>query len=81
MVPRMSKMVNSLKWLHLSILSLASVVFGLVHQKLVTSGGWFNWEQFLHHESLIAMAFVGFIVLLVVYLAEKRGGGKSIAGL
>jgi len=40
-------------------------VFGLVHQKLYTTGGWFNWEQFWHHEPLIALCFVSAVALFV----------------
>ena len=65
-------MVNKAKWLYLSMLALMAAIFGLVHQKLFTSGGWFNWEQFWHHEPLIAMASVGWITLLFVYLVERN---------
>ncbi len=64
-------MVSKAKWLYLSVLALMAAIFGLVHQKLFTFGGWFNWEQFWHHEPLIAMSFVGWITLLVVYLVER----------
>jgi len=69
-------MRNKSKWLYLSILSLVMVVFGLLHQKLSSGGEWFNWKQFWHHEPLIAIAFVAWITLLVVYLAECRQEAK-----
>lgn len=37
----------------------------LVHQNFMTSGGWFNLEQFLHHENMAVMCFVSAISLLV----------------
>ena len=36
---------------------LGLAAFGLVHQKLMT-GCWFTWEQFWHHEPLIAICLV-----------------------
>jgi len=30
-------------------------VLGILHQKLFTGAGWFNWDQFWHHETLIAI--------------------------
>ncbi len=69
------------KWRYLSILALALAIFGLVHQRFLTEGGWFNWEQFWDHESLIAMAFVAGISFMVVYLAKgdlsKRYEGQN----
>ena len=64
-------MLNT-KLLYLSIISLVLAILGLVHQKFLTSGGWFNWEQFSHHESLIAIAFIVCITTLLVYLLERR---------
>lgn len=56
-------------------------LFGLMHQRFYTEGGWFNWEQFWDHESLIAMAFVAGISFMVVYLAKgdlsKRYEGQN----
>jgi len=40
-------------------------IFGLVHQKLATAGGWFDWMQFWHHEPLIVLCF-GVDVALIV---------------
>lgn len=43
-------------------------IFGvslLVHQKFMCDGGWFNLEQFLHHESLAVLCFVASISLLL----------------
>lgn len=68
------------KWLYLSILSSTLAFFGLAHQKFFTSAGWFNWEQFWHHEPLVATAFVTWIVLLVVNLAERRKGSIGREG-
>lgn len=45
-------------------LSLLAGILGLIHQRFFTAGGWFNWEQFWHHESLIAMCFVVGLALL-----------------
>lgn len=65
-------MANSLKWLYLSILALMAAIFGLVHHYFVTGGVWWQCSDFWHHEPLIAMAFVGWAVLLVVYLVERN---------
>ena len=65
-------MHSNAKWLYLSTLGSMLTVFGLAHQKFFTSTGWFNWEQFWHHEPLIAMAFVTWIILLVVFLTEGK---------
>ena len=35
--------------------SFLLAIFGLVHHKVATTGGWFNWTQFWHHESLIVL--------------------------
>ena len=70
-------MANESKWLYLSIISSLLLASGLVHQKLFTMAGWFNWGQFWHHEPLIAMAFVAWITLLFVYLVEGRWGKGS----
>lgn len=40
-------------------------VAALIHQNFTTTGGWFNWEQLWHHESLAALCFVSSISLLV----------------
>jgi transcriptional regulator GlxA family with amidase domain len=46
--------------------------FGLLHQRLLTTGGWFNWQQFLHHEPLIFACFVAGVALLIgKYLGRK----------
>ncbi len=48
--------------------SFAAGIFGLLHQKLCTEGGWFNWEQFicqLNHETLILLCFIVTAALLV----------------
>lgn len=37
----------------------------LVHQNFMCNGGWFNWEQFWHHENLAVICFVLSISLLV----------------
>jgi hypothetical protein len=56
--------------------SLALSIFFLVHQRLCTEGGWFNWEQFihnLHHEHLMVLCFVAAIALLVgKYVSSER---------
>ncbi len=64
-------MVSKTKWLYLSVLALIAAIFGLVHQKLFTPGGWFNWKQFSHHEPLIAIAMIVGVTLLIVYLSER----------
>jgi len=48
----------------LAVLLLLVAVFLLIHQQLTSGGVWFNWQQFLHHESFIACSFVAAIALL-----------------
>ncbi len=40
-------------------------VFGIVHHRLV-SGGWWDWYQFWHHESLIIMSVTAGVAILIV---------------
>jgi len=65
-------MDNKYKWLYLSIISLVLAAIGLVHQKLFTPGGWFDWKQFSHHESLIAIALIVCITSFIAHLLERR---------
>ncbi|HEY31490.1 MAG TPA: hypothetical protein G4O10_00100 [Dehalococcoidia bacterium] len=59
----------------LGVLALLLGVFGLVHHWYLT-GLWFSWEQFWHHEPLIAIAFcVG-----VALMATAFFGGKGVRG-
>ncbi len=37
----------------------------LIHQNFTTTGGWFNFGQFWHHENLAVLCFVSSISLLV----------------
>ena len=64
-------MVNA-KWLYLSILSLVLAIIGLVHHYFVTGGIWWQWSDFWHHESLIAIAFIVYITSFTAYLLERR---------
>lgn len=54
----------------LAIIAFSLGVWGLIHHYLVT-GLWWQWSDFWHHEPLIAMAFVGWITLLFIYLVER----------
>ncbi len=44
----------------------------LIHQKLATTGGYFCWEQFWHHETLAVLCFVASIFLLVGRYVGRR---------
>ncbi len=46
-------------------------VLGLVHQKLYTGSGWFSWQQFWHHEPLIVISFISFLMLLTGKYANR----------
>lgn len=37
----------------------------LMHQNFIVHYGWFDWEQFWHHENLAVLCFVSSISLLV----------------
>lgn len=50
-------------------------IFGLVHQKVATSDGWFNWTQFWHHESLVVLCF-GVATSLIV--GKYAGAFKAV---
>jgi len=60
----------------IGILFLLLAVFGLIHQKLFTAGGWFDWSQFLHHESLIVLCLGIGIALIIgsftIWLIAQR---------
>ena len=73
---KLSTMGSKSQWLYLTILSLVLATIGLVHQKLFTPGGWFDWEQFSHHESLIAIALIVCITSLLAHLLERRQGKR-----
>ncbi len=48
----------------LAVLLFFAAVVVLVHQQLITNV-WFNWRQFLQHESFAACFFVAAISLLL----------------
>ena len=56
----------------LGAIALLLGVFGLVHQWYLT-GMWFQWEQFLHHESLIAIALCVGVALVATAFIGRRG--------
>ncbi|UCH42526.1 MAG: hypothetical protein JSW16_06875 [Dehalococcoidales bacterium] len=58
-------------WLILSAVSLLVGVALYFDQELRLHASW-SWEQFLHHESFIAIAGCIGIVLLAVALIENR---------
>lgn len=58
-------------WLSLSVVSLVIGIALYFDQELRLHASW-SWEQFLHHESFIAIAGCIGIVLLVVALLENR---------
>jgi ABC-type arginine transport system permease subunit len=49
----------------LAVLLFFAAIVVLVHQQLITESEWFNWQQFLHHESFAACFFVAAISLLL----------------
>ena len=51
------------KYLIITLIILASL--GVLHQRLFTEGGWWSWQQWLHHESLVTvcLSLAGGIVL------------------
>ena len=45
----------------------------LVHQQLISNDVWFNWQQFWHHEPVIACCVIAAIALLAgKYLVIRR---------
>ena len=57
-----------------NILAGAVFILGiviLVHQNFATTGGWFDWNQFWHHEPLAVLCFVSSIFLLVGRYVRK----------
>ena len=59
-------------WLILGFVALGLGLFGYLDQELRCKAHW-DWSQFLHHESFIAIAICVGIALLVVYVVERRG--------
>ena len=47
----------------LALVSALLGIFGICHQGIRVAD-WFNWSQFWHHESLIAICFICSISLL-----------------
>ena len=64
-------------WLTLGLISLLAGIGLYFDQELRLHASW-SWEQFLHHESFIAIAgSVGTVLVLVAladYLTKKRRG-------
>ncbi|UCB42274.1 MAG: hypothetical protein JSV77_07345 [Dehalococcoidales bacterium] len=56
----------------LGAIALSLSVFGLVHHWYLT-GRWFSWEQFWHHEPLIAIALCVGIALMTTAFLGGRG--------
>jgi len=49
----------------LAVIALVLALGALVYQHFACStGGWFEWEQFWHYESFIAMGIVAAIALV-----------------
>ena len=48
----------------LAVVALALSLGALVYQHFATEDGWFEWEQFWHYESFIAMGIVAAIALV-----------------
>ena len=57
-------------WLSLGLLSLVTGLGGYIHQELIPVS--WSWEQFWHHEVLIAIAVSVGVALLVVGLISKE---------
>ena len=57
----------------LGILALLLGVFGLVHHYYLT-GLWFQWDQFWHHEALVAIA----VCVGVALITTSFTGGAGI---
>ena len=55
----------------LAVMLFFAAIVVLVHQQLITNSVWFNWRQFLQHESFAACFFVAAISLL---LGKYLGG-------
>jgi hypothetical protein len=60
-------------WYYLGNVALFLALFGLIHQSLILGSDW-NWSQFWHHESLIAIALCVGVALLVVSTIENIRG-------
>jgi hypothetical protein len=56
----------------LAVLSIYTAFMLLIHQHLFTNDVWFNWQEFWHHESVIA-CFVSVAVGLILgkYLGRR----------
>ena len=52
-------------------LFISLAFLGLLHQRLLTEGGWFSWAQFWHHESLIAICLAVGLVFLFQQLKRR----------
>ena len=57
-------------WLSKGILSLL-IALGILIDQGLRYGVWWEWEDFLHHETFISIFFYASIVLMTVALVEK----------
>jgi len=56
-------------WLALGIVSLFIAAYGYIDQEVFRHAGW-SWRQFMHTESVVAIALCVGIALLVVAIVE-----------
>ncbi len=56
-------------WLSLGLIDLL-VVVGIVVDQKVRFGIWWEWEDFLHHETYAGIFFYAALIFLIVALVE-----------
>ena len=61
----------------MSILLIVSSMVVLAHQEITTTKGWFEVEQFLHHENIAAVLFAFAVGMLVTHQINRTGCARA----
>ena len=63
-------------WLSLGLIDLF-ITFGICIDQGLRFGIWWEWEEFLHHETFIGIFFYSTVIFLTVALVEHRRNLKK----
>jgi uncharacterized membrane protein len=63
-------------WLCLGLIHLA-VAVGIFVDQVVVYGIWWEWDEFIHHESFIGILFYAAVMLFIVALVQQNRRTKK----